>query len=196
MVKNKQTLLIKAFKINLSSLLIFYLGVAALPGPVRNCIARNVSASSAFVLCRPGWDGGAEQFFTLRVQNESRPDAHRALKVAANHPSTPVADATAAKPSLGAPLPLAKAAPASRPHFHLTGLRPDTLYVLNVYANNRRGRSPPTTVYISTAADVAERRVGRGGQGWFLKIFACKIKEIFDGCIFTFLFLFYQIKNI
>ena len=94
---------------------LFHLLPAGKPEPVTNCTVASSSYSTMRITCLPGFNGGLKQTYTLEIRETDTPRKTTAL----------VANITA----------------RARPDFMLTGLIPDTGYMISVYAVNAKGQS-------------------------------------------------------
>ena len=93
---------------------IFHLLPAGKPEPVTNCTVVSSSYSTMRISCEPGFNGGLKQSFTLEIRET---DSIRANGLIANMTGR------------------------IKPDFILTGLIPDTGYMISVYAVNTKGHS-------------------------------------------------------
>ena len=92
---------------------IFHLLPAGKPEPVTNCTVASSSYSTMRILCEPGFNGGLKQTFTLEIRETDTPRMTSGL--AGNMTGR------------------------NRPDFMLTGLIPNTGYMISVYAVNAKG---------------------------------------------------------
>lgn len=106
-----------------SSPCVFHLMPAGKPEPVTNCSVASSSYSTMRIVCEPGFNGGLKQTFTLEIR-ESEPSRTSGM----------VGNLTG----------------RVRPDFMLTGLIPDTGYMISVYAVNLKGRSDRMTLQAYT----------------------------------------------
>jgi len=96
---------------------IFHLLPAGKPEPVTNCTVASSSYSTMRIMCAPGFNGGMKQTFTLEIRETDTPRLTSASGMAGNMSGK------------------------HRPDFMLTGLIPDTGYMISVYAVNAKGQS-------------------------------------------------------
>ena len=93
---------------------IFHLLPAGKPEPVTNCTVASSSYSTMRIKCDPGFNGGLRQSFTLEIRETDNP---RKNSLVGNMTGR------------------------IRPDFMLTGLIPDTGYMISVYSVNAKGQS-------------------------------------------------------
>ena len=94
---------------------IFHLLPAGKPEPVTNCTVLASSYSTMRIVCLPGFNGGLRQSFSLNVRENDSPKTRSGM----------VGNITG----------------RSRPDFVLTGLIPDTGYMISVFSVNAKGQS-------------------------------------------------------
>lgn len=110
---------------------VFQVLPAAPPETPTNCSVWHEAgtAGEVMVVCKPGWDGGLPQNFSLEVRVKGSEEILAALS--------------------GQPIP----------HFTVTGLAPGTEYLLVILASNSQGVAPPARVVHLTPIDIAEKRL-------------------------------------
>lgn len=111
---------------------IFHLLPAGKPEPVTNCTVLSSSYSTMHITCLPGFNGGLKQTFALEIRETDSPSKRRIIMT--NNFSTMVGNITG----------------RTRPDFMLTGLMPDTGYMISVLAVNSKGRSDPMVIQAYT----------------------------------------------
>ena len=111
-----------------------YLFVAGRPDSVSNCSQLNHSADTIVVNCSPGFDGGLTQLFTIEL---------RYLKSSSSDDDASTLDQSDVDI-------LVRNITLSRPEFEVRHLESGKRYEASVFSSNRKGRSSPVILRVST----------------------------------------------
>ena len=95
------------------------------PDSVSNCSQLNHSADTIAVTCIPGFDGGLTQLFTIELRYLRSPDA-------------PLEEI------------LVRNITSSKPEFEVNHLESGQRYEASIFSSNRKGRSTPVILRVST----------------------------------------------
>ena len=117
------------------------------PDSVANCSQLNHSADTVVVQCVAGFDGGLAQLFTIELRYLRPPgvvsgSSHRSLDDV-----------------------LIRNVTLSRPYFEVRHLESGVRFEAKVFASNRKGRSTPVTLRVSTLKRPEGKRMATIASG-------------------------------
>ena len=128
-----------------------YLCISGRPESVFNCSQLNHSADTLVVQCQPGFDGGLTQLFTIEL---------RYLKTnsgEADNEMNQLEDAVSGG--------LVRNVTLSKPYFEIGHLESGVRFEAKVFASNRKGRSTPVTLRVSTLKRPEGKRMATIASG-------------------------------
>ena len=138
--------------------------VSGRPDSVSNCSQLNHSADTIVVNCSPGFDGGLTQLFTIEL---------RYLKSSDDASSLDQSDQVDI---------LVRNITLSRPEFEVRHLESGKRYEASVFSSNRKGRSSPVILRVSTLKRPSEgKRLATTASGkiyYYEQTFALSIIAI------------------